>query len=178
MSGEARDLDRDQHSGDLQRLIVLHGRYTRRLWVWGVSVLAIGLLAPAATSAEETLFLACVFATGVVAAMSMHVYGWAALMKARRGWRFHAIMGTPLAIAAVAGLVAHWALGCAVCLAFPLFSLLATHGVFRGVPRGHAALAGGVASVPLCLTCGYEVRGLPTDVCPECGKESGIGATP
>lgn len=180
MSGEAKEFDRGQHAGDLQRLIGPHGRFTRRLWVCCASILAIGLLAPAATTAEATILLVCAFATGVFAAMSMHVYGWAALMEARSGLRFHAFMGTPMAIAVVVGVALHWVLGGAVCLAFPLISLLATHSVFKEVPRGSAGLTAGfvgeVSIAPICLTCGYDLAGLPSDVCPECGTESGNGA--
>lgn len=151
----------------------------------GASMLAMVVFGwSVAASMDWVTFFAIPAALGSVALVE--VVNISLQVKARIHWVFVAASVLLLVVVAMLGLmVGDIAMAAVFGLLFMLFDCasvsgrvtkrLARAGVrvgFLGVRKEEMQrLRSGV-----CFFCGYDMAGLPTSVCPECGEESRIGA--
>lgn len=161
------------------RLARLHRRMQVLFLCLAASVVLIGLFL--VVQAHEGLVLAVTIACALLA---IGIVGIAvfAMPLARAGWGSWLVIAATLGIAAAFSVLSGSLYGGAVVIWFvgPLASMCVTHRMFKRL-RGMGVRVPELgaqeedianARLGICLACGYEVRGLPTNVCPECGKES------
>ncbi len=143
------------------------------LVLFGVCIAAEDLLEP---------FIVLFIGAGVLLSIGIFVIALIAMPLARAGWKTWLVMVATLAIAiALSALSGRLYVGAFVMwIAGPLVAMCVTHRMYKRVKAmgirvsdmgaSERDIAG--AALCICVGCGYDNRGLPTDVCPECGKES------
>lgn len=160
------------------RLARLHRRMQVLFLAEALSLAALGVCM-ATEVPSGTLITGCL-GLAVLLSLAIYAIAIAAMPIARVGWVTWSIVLLPLAAAIalsvmtrglIAGAIVMWIPG-------PLVAMCVTHRMFKRVRAmgvrvpefGASEKDIADARLGICLACGYEVRGLPTDVCPECGR--------
>lgn len=178
MGARATDGDYADNAQRAMRLARLHRRMQYLFLGEALSLALLGVcVATEATSAA--VVVGCL---GIAVLLSLAIYGiaMAAMPIARVGWVTWAIVLLPLAAAIalsvmsrslIVGAVMMWIPGpsVAMCVTHRMFKRVRAMGV-RVPEFGASERDITDARLGICLACGYEVRGLPTGTCPECGR--------
>lgn len=167
--------------GDEARRVLRLARLHRRIQILflfaAATLVLIGVLV--AVQAPEGLILAAVIASALIAII-IFVAALMAMPLARAGWGSWLVMVVTLGIAVTFAVLSGSLYGGAVVIWFvgPLAAVFVTHRMYKRV-RATGVRVGllGVREEQLmrfrsgiCFFCGYDLSGLSTALCPECGK--------